>query len=204
MYEDPARIICRELQPGEQLLWAGQPIQGVRFSKSDFLLIPFSLFWGGFAIFWTVGVAAVAPFPVWLFGLPFVAIGLYLMVGRFFFDARKRAHTYYGVTDQRVLAVFGMQSRKINSLDLRSLPGLGLEERPDGRGTITFGPVAGIHAWVRGTGWPMPGQFMPMGFDTIEDARAVHDLIRDAQRQDHGTIAQGSMPYAQPSKPPTG
>ena len=46
-----------ELTSGESVLWAGQPDTSVIFHKEDAILIPFSLFSGGFALFWEAGVA---------------------------------------------------------------------------------------------------------------------------------------------------
>ena len=40
------------LQGDEKLLWIGRPGQGLFFSASDFLVVPFGLFWCGFVIFW--------------------------------------------------------------------------------------------------------------------------------------------------------
>jgi hypothetical protein len=40
------------VMPGESVVWSGSPPQGLRFHSQDTFLIPFSLFWGGFAIFW--------------------------------------------------------------------------------------------------------------------------------------------------------
>lgn len=81
---EPEDLIRGELGPGESLLWAGRPRQGLVFRAADAFLIPFSIMWGGFAIFWEAGVlAAGAPWFFVIWGIPFVMVGLYIMVGRF-------------------------------------------------------------------------------------------------------------------------
>ena len=54
---DSLTAIQPELTSGESVLWAGQPNNRVIFHNEDLFLIPFSLLWGGFAIFWEGGVA---------------------------------------------------------------------------------------------------------------------------------------------------
>jgi hypothetical protein len=65
---------------------------------SDTVAVPFSLLWGGFAIFWETQVLSAGSLLMSLWGIPFVLIGLHLMVGRFFIDSRLRSRMYYGVT----------------------------------------------------------------------------------------------------------
>src|SRR5262245_50991688 len=130
------------LVPGERIVWSGQPKQGISFSRSDILAIPFSLLWGGFAIFWNfevwtfprTGVALDWLFPLW--GLPFLAVGLYLIVGRFFYDAWVRKHSYYAVTNERVLILRTSPTSRLTSREIPALPMFELTEHRDGTGTI--------------------------------------------------------------------
>lgn len=92
------------LLPGEQLRWAGRPDPKVLFTTADAFLIPFSLMWGGFAIFWEFQVlTSDAPGFFALWGIPFVLIGLYFILGRFIYKTRKKARTVYGLTDTRAI-----------------------------------------------------------------------------------------------------
>jgi hypothetical protein len=176
-----------ELGRDERLLWSGMPRQGVRLSSGDALMVPFSLLWGGFAIFWEYSVVSRgAPLVFTLFGVPFVLIGLYMIVGRFFVDSYRRARTYYGVTDQRVIILSGLMKREVKSLNLVGLNDLSLSERSDRSGTITFGSTSPVYAMWSGTGWPGMGNRLPPAFNFIDDARTVYDLIREAQREGSG------------------
>ena len=82
----------QHLNQGESLLWTGTPKKGILFNSGDLFLIPFSIFWCGFAIFWMYGASEGGGIFA-LFGIPFVVIGLYLLFGRFFLEAAQRANT---------------------------------------------------------------------------------------------------------------
>ena len=55
--QDSLMAVQPELTSGESVLWAGQPNPRIIFHKDDLYLIPFSLLWGGFAIFWEAGAS---------------------------------------------------------------------------------------------------------------------------------------------------
>ena len=129
------------------------------------------------------GEGAIA-FVLPVFGLVFVAMGLYMLFGRFIGESRIRAHTCYGLTNQRLLIVSGRRMRNVKSLSLRSLPDISLSERADGTGTITFFPIPTLDqlfapvGWLWWSGW---GGFNAPAFDLIDRAKDVYDLIRRAQ-----------------------
>ena len=82
------------LRQGERLRWVGQPDPRVRFSAADLFLVPFSIMWGGFALFWELqAVVSGGPFFFTLWGIPFVLMGLYFIFGRFIYKKRRKLMT---------------------------------------------------------------------------------------------------------------
>ena len=180
-YQIESRV-GKEMGAGERLLWTGRPRQGIILRPADALFIPFSLMWGGFAIFWEATVIRTgAPFFFKLWGIPFVLVGLYIIVGRFFTDAQLRARTMYAVTTERVIVISGLLKESVTSLNLRSVTDLSLSEKSDGTGTLLLGPNS-PYAWFGTSGWPGGRQYMPPALDGISNARAVYEIIRQAQK----------------------
>jgi hypothetical protein len=169
------------LDRGERQLWAGVPRRGLALRSSDLFMIPFSLLWGGFAVFWESSVIKDgAPGFFMLWGIPFVLMGLYITVGRFFVDARRRASTTYAVTSERIIINSGIFSPSTKSLNVRTLSDTTLQEKSDGTGTITFGAMNPMLSMYAGTSWP--GVAQVPAFEMIPDARQVYDIIRQAQQ----------------------
>jgi hypothetical protein len=171
------------LAPGEHALWWGRPRQGVVLRGSDVFAIPFSLMWCGFAVFWEVQVASShAPGFFVLWGVPFVAVGVYVVIGRFLADALQRSRTFYALTPDRVLIVSGVFSRTIKSLSLGTLSDVTLTEGRGGRGSITFGPQGAFGSAFGGaSSWPGAHPRSPR-FDLIDGAKDVYEQIRRAQQ----------------------
>jgi len=118
-----------------------------------------------------------------LWGLPFVLVGLYMIFGRFWVDARQRARTFYGITSERVVIVFGLFARRVKSLSIDTLTDVSLTERSGGSGTITLCLVPPpFYGWYSGSGWPgFPYQTIPI-LELPAEAREVYEIIRRAQR----------------------
>lgn len=176
--------IKAQLSYGEQVLWSGQPRQGIIVRATDTLMIPFSLLWGGFTVFWEMSVIeSNAPAFFILWGIPFVIVGIYMIIGRFFVEAKQRANTLYAVTNERILIVSGILNHNVKSLNLRTLSDLSLSEGKSNVGTITFGgrsPFALMFSGV--SSWPGMGAQMPPRFDSISNAKSVYETIRSAQQ----------------------
>jgi hypothetical protein len=166
----------------EKIIWSGRPAQGFVLTSRDALLIPFSLLWAGVTIFWEFSALnnPQAPISTKLFGVPFVLISVYFVIGRFFFDAWLRRGMQYAVTNKRVLIYRPSPFRKLTAMKLNNLPEADLSESTGGRGTIRFGPSAGL--WGRNAGFTVmtPALDQVPQFIGIENARNVFQLIQHA------------------------
>jgi hypothetical protein len=175
-------IFADRLMAGERIVWSGQPGGGVIFTARDIFLVPFSLAWCGFAIFWEASVArSGAPIFFMAWGAMFVCVGLGLVFGRFAFDAWVRRDTRYAVTDRRVLIARSGLFRSFTAVNRDQLPQAQLSQRANGRGTIRFG--AEMSMWGnRGFSSWSPALDSTPQFIAIEDAGRVFDLVQRPSR----------------------
>ena len=158
--------------------------------RADLWAIPFSLLWGGFAIFWEwLALSMGGPVFLAFWGIPFVLFGLYLIAGRFWFDARRRSQTRYALTSERVLIASGPGFRRVQSVPLRQLSDVELDEQADGSGSITLGRAnAGpwsLIGWRTGLmppSWPGVPKGAPQ-LEGVADAQRVVQRIREAQQR---------------------
>lgn len=188
-----------ELTPGESILWAGQPNRGVVFHKQDFFLVPFSLLWGGFAMFWEAGVAGLwganrQSADRWvlgmIWGIPFVLIGQYFIWGRFLYSAWKKKRTHYGVTDRRVVVVQEGWGGQMASAYIDVLPIVVKESSAKGIGTLRFTQPDPSRQW-RGTwgGWDVMTTGTVPVFVDIDDVDSVYRLVADLREKTRATVS---------------
>jgi hypothetical protein len=188
--QDAYATIQPELLSGETVLWAGRPSAKVIFHASDRYTIPFSLMWGGFAIFWEASVVGITGFDrhtsqhPWTFGMiwgiPFVLFGQYFIWGRFIYAAWLKKRTYYAVTSRRVIAIQRGWTQKTSAGQINNLPATNKELRDDGIGTLYFGirPTGRRGSQVSITDMRLGDV---TSFVDIEDAASVYRLVSDQQ-----------------------
>ena len=176
--------IATQLLDGEQIAWTGGPSTGIRLQAADTFLIPFSLLWCGFALFWEYSVISIGHAPVFmrLWGIPFILFGLYFVVGRFMLDAWLRGRTYYALTNQRILIYRRPPLAQFTALNLKQLPDMNLIESSAGSGTIRFGPQMPLFG--RGTGFSIwtPSLDPTPQFVAVTNASALFRQLQQAQR----------------------
>jgi hypothetical protein len=171
------------LLPGETVRWIGRPDTTRLFTQQDWYLVPFGLVWAGFAVVWeSAAVAGGAPIFFWLWGIPFVLMGCYITVGRFFLKASQNRRTWYVVTDRRVLRILCSDATdQVEALFLQSLPTVSTRANADGRGTLQFESVARFGAgWYGNTGMDLFTRGRtPLAFYDVPDVQNVAALISD-------------------------
>jgi hypothetical protein len=168
-----------ELLAGEKLVWKGAPEPGMKFRTSDIFITFFGLFFFGFSVFWMFMTWEMeTPIYFTLFGTPFVLVGAYLVVGRFFWEAYRRGRTDYTLTDRRAIIRVDAFGRSQKTVTLQDLDEVMLEERNDGLGTIVFGRDI-----TTGSGDDRHTSRAPR-FDFIKDAARVYQMVEKARSKE--------------------
>ncbi|AHM03119.1 hypothetical protein roselon_00690 [Roseibacterium elongatum DSM 19469] len=181
------------LSKGETLVWQGQPESGVDWARLFHPLTLMGVIFTGFSIFWIGAAMSIldnGPGGIWmlfpLFGVPFLLIGLYMLVGRLLVDAYIRSHTWYTLTDRTAFIAVDMPGRKwLDSYPLRDMDMLRLEDGIPG--SIVFGQTDRRH----GTGAGAHATPRQVGFHRITYARELYGQMRQLRqalrRQGSGT-----------------
>ena len=185
---DPSFAIRKELQSGERILWQGQPIVE-RVFKMALAIYLFAIPWTAFSLFWeamalspwlamsgnpeankTAQIVGVV-FP--LFGLPFIAIGFW-MLSRPFALARKARQTSYVITNKRALVVTGGSMHETQSYPYDVMSGeLNRTERRDGSGSLYFSSKKVVDS-------DGDARVEKLGFEYVPHVREVEEKLRRA------------------------
>lgn len=178
------------LAHGEDILWQGQPGRGIILrevlSRGFFMGAVFT----GFSIFWISKARRMAPADEPLFallfplaGVPFLLIGLWMLIGRHVWDAWMRAGTHYTLTNrQAYIAKHMLGQRSLETWPLEDIDGVELIDGHPGSVLFQVSMAARMqHGRPAPIKTPFGGTRAPLGFRQIEDPRRVHRLITEAQ-----------------------
>ena len=170
------------LDRGERILWEGAPVRGIRVRGADIGKSLFGLFFFSFAVFWVYMASSMSrggPGPAGfglifpLFGLPFVAVGAYLLFGQYFWKAYVRSRTRYALTDKRAIVATNALGRKLKSYPIGE--GTRLEYEPGQEATIWF-------AEEERRGQKGRRYTVKHGFEYVEDGDELYRLMRRVQQ----------------------
>jgi hypothetical protein len=162
----------RELESGESIAWMGMPKPRF-FTKSTLGIFLFAIPWTAFSLFWVAGAAEFKIpdfastdiiFP--LFGLPFVLIGVSMLLTPIT-HYRHTLKTLYMITDRRVVIFEGGSSTTIRSYEAEKLGTITRKERNNGYGDLVFAKE-----------FSQKNLINDIGFINIEDARNVEQKIK--------------------------
>jgi hypothetical protein len=186
------------LDEGEEILWQGAPDGRLDFSGFWSVQTLFAVFFTGFSLFWVgmafsitggmgdaVGQVVHIVFP--LFGLPFLGAGVYMLLGRFWADARLRRNSYYTLTNRA--AYIGVDAKGKRSLQRYPIgPNTRLTLEDGGLGAVWF--ASKVHTMPRHVPQMRRSRTriggatqttQAIGFEQIANARAVYAMMRKVQ-----------------------
>lgn len=127
------------LEPGEALIWTGQPKEGVVFEVADVFKSLYMILW--LLVGWFIVKPAFFAQP--LLAVPiasfFIAVFLLLGIARFFIDAALRKKTFYGLTDKRIIIISNAPFETVRSVYLDQKPKIDFLPNMDDTATIDLG-----------------------------------------------------------------
>ncbi len=177
------------LERGERILWQGGSDGRINWADLIGVQTVFGIFFTGFSVFWVTMAASMMgdgrsapPFPFTLFplfGIPFILVGLQMVIGRLFTDAWKRRHTHNTLTTRAAyVATNTFGKRKLERTGVDEMTTLELEDGTPG--TVWFGEKI-THSTSYNKGRQRSRTHRRrLGFRQIESPREVFGLLRDA------------------------
>lgn len=112
------RELDKVLDQNEKIIWEGSPKFWPFFFGRSLALTLFGIFWMSFLIlFFIASSATPGPFKYVIFITPHFWIGLFMLFGPTIYNALVFKHTYYAITDKRVIIQKGWIGRDFEMID---------------------------------------------------------------------------------------
>ena len=174
------------LEDGETILWQGRPggrphltLPALKRMVPGIILTLFALVW--------ISAAMGAPGLFWLFGLPFLAAGLWQLLRPVLKPMLSARFSHYTLTDRRAFIARDLPLIGRDLHTWRITPDSRIDLIADGDDAGTAGTVLFADGQFSGHSIPGPGGLGRVGFTDIDDARKVWRLMRDIQQKDRLT-----------------
>lgn len=183
-------ILLSEIASDERLLWAAKPSASRAFGRN----VPM-IFFGGcftlFAMFWVLSAAGMGaiggsllggfgggfglmPLVFPLFGVPFIAVGIYMMAQPFL--ARNKAQSgACGLTDKRAIIIEGGLTRSVKSYGPRDVQQIERRDLADGSSDIIFARERYSHY---DSNHHHHSRVTEIGFFGVSDGREAERILR--------------------------
>ena len=163
----------------EAILWCDKPKKLFVFTMSEVFTTLFGIVWLAFSMFWVISAYfatsgtddAVARIFT-LFGLPFVLIGLYLVIFRHIFSVISRRKTIYALTSKRAVIVHTGRREYMQEFKYKDISNIRIKSDENDLGSIIF-LSSPIH-YHRGTGKYANST---SGFFGICDVKKVYKIL---------------------------
>ena len=179
-----------EIQPvflldNEEILWEGKPTEHTGLSSNSAYSPFFGIIWLSFSIFWTamasVGTFSATQFSLIsfvfpLFGLPFIAIGIYLVFIMPNKKGKKSGSIHYYITNYRIIIMTDTRSLAIKELSYENLGNVILTKNKNNTGNIMFSQLT-LNKSLAFTANPPSLPAPDNCFYKIKDAEDVYKLI---------------------------
>lgn len=161
------------LDTDETIIWQGRPDGSFVVTGGMITSGLFGLFFAGFAVFWMVIASQGGGF-FWMFGLIHFGAGVALVAGTVLGPSFMRRRTWYTLTNQRA---FIAKTRPFAGRSLKSYPinaDTVIELRDGAPASIMFASQRKRQGKTH--------KMVPIGFERIDDARNVLQLLRNIQK----------------------
>ena len=178
---EDAATVQEALVADERVRWTGVPGRRLQLHGYDAGPLAFAVMWLSFAVFWELQVIHDRGGSLFaLSGIPLIAVGLYVVAGRFFYTRYPNRRTVYAITDRRAMSIVrGRAGDTVLALTIDRIAGVFGRPARNGKGIVSFG---GPVSWRDGPGMPpfgnrRRGPSYDLAFFDVADPHAVAALV---------------------------
>ncbi|MFW2331412.1 MAG: hypothetical protein ACN4E2_03855 [Nitrospinota bacterium] len=180
----------------EKIVWKGRPEPSIIFTKNDGALIPISISGSVMPLFMLAPMLnhinsttdTLYLTVLGIVGALFLALSIYIIVGRFFYKYMLKLKTWYLITNKRVIIIKHLLRKTVQSQTFKDMNDYSHTVRSDAIGTILFENVNPTTRFCLNTGIeylystrlrPLKAPCKVIAFYDIKNVKNVFQLVKD-------------------------